>query len=179
MTNVTCCSRLGTRNGLHTRAPQNGGPVASTFNDLVHLHRKRFDVSVVSSVLTFEVGALIFFGIDNTWKGQGNQLTSPKKNSLRRSTFSKKQNSWPFISGYICPGHPSCDLQTPHFAGSSNMNSVPGFRARNGELKVSCVSGTEGDNSPFRGCYTRTNFTFELPVKVVLDQNLGSRGICF
>ena len=66
MTNVTCFSRLGTRNGLHTRATQNGGPVASTFNDLVHLHRKRFDVSVVSSVLTFEVGALIFFGIDNT-----------------------------------------------------------------------------------------------------------------
>ena len=43
------------------------------------------------------------------------------------------------------------------------MNSVQGFRAQNGELKGSRVSGTEGDNSPFRGAILKLSSYSEYP----------------
>ena len=58
------------------------------------------------------------------------QVTSQKKNSNFATSKVKKKkfqfNHWPFISWYMCPGTPSFDLPTPNFAGSSNLNSVPG-----------------------------------------------------
>ena len=53
--------------------------------------------------------------------------------------------------GIYALGPPSFDLPTPNFVGEFESELRSGFRARNGELKGSGVSGTEGDNSPFRG----------------------------
>ena len=41
-------------------------------------------------------------------------------------------------------------LTDPEFHGKFESELRSGFRARNGELKGSCFSGSEGDNSLFR-----------------------------
>ena len=46
----------------------------------------------------------------------------------RRFQNKIKINHWPFISGYICSGTSSFDLPTRTSAGSSNLNSVPGWK---------------------------------------------------
>ena len=67
---------------------------------------------------------------DNSWTFGKDILDKSKKKFQFRHLESQKKkiqfNHWPFISGCICPGTPSFDLPTPNFAGSPNMNSVPG-----------------------------------------------------
>ena len=52
-----------------------------------------------------------------------------KKTQFRHSSFSKKNNHRPFISGCICPGTPSFDLPTPKFARRAPFR-VPGPERR-------------------------------------------------
>ena len=47
--------------------------------------------------------------------------------------------------------HPNFWPDDPKLCGEFESELRSGFRARNGELKGSGVSGSEGDNSPFRG----------------------------
>ena len=65
----------------------------------------------------------------------------------------------------------------PKFCGEFEYELRSGFRSRNGELKGSGVSGTEGDNSPFRGARTKLTSYFGFPVpETPLHTFLGTRG---
>ena len=65
---------------------------------------------------------------------------------------------------------PSFDLPTPNYAGSSNLNSVPGPER---ELKGSGVFGSEGDNSPFWGARPK-RITYSDSPYSKLDQHPGT-----
>ena len=49
------------------------------------------------------------------------------------------------------PRDPKCLPADPKFCGEFESELRSGFRARNGELKGSGVTGMDGDKSPFRG----------------------------
>ena len=69
-----------------------------------------------------------------------------RKNLILPPRKSKKKifNHRPFISGCICSGTPSCDLPTPNFAGSSNLNSVPGSGPGTKSKRFRCFRNGRG-----------------------------------
>ena len=73
---------------------------------------------------------------------------------------------------------PKFRLTDPKFYGEFESELRSGFRARNGELKASGVSGSEGDNSPVRARNSERSSDSNSPDNLgSVGQNLGFRGM--
>ena len=77
--------------------------------------------------------------------------------------------------------NPKFWLSDPKFCGELEYEFRSGFRARNGELKGSGVSGTEGDNSLFRGARAKLTSCSDLSPRRPYDEvflSLSFENLC-
>ena len=102
-------------------------------------------------------------------------LTSRKNRQLESQ---KKVYRRLFIYGYNhMPLDPNFCPTDHKFGGEFESALRSGFRARNEGLKDYGVSGSEGDNSPFRRAGRKYNFIFRFPIpQTALHTFLGTHG---